>query len=201
MALYPPQTTPPAAPPPVAAARTAQERPDRAGSRASRTGVWIAIGAISMSFAALTSAMVVRQGAAPDWRHFHLPQILLVNTLVLLASSGTLEWSGRQRDLRGLYVTLSLGLLFVVGQVVAWRQLAAQGLFLRTAPSSAFFYVLTVLHALHVIGGLGGLAYVLQRLRRRIDERSRGALGAATLYWHFMDGLWLYLFVLLVTRV
>jgi cytochrome c oxidase subunit III len=205
VASYPPRAAPPPPPappappaPPEATARTTQGRP---ASQASRTGVWIAIGAISMSFAALTSAMVVRQGAAPDWRHFHLPQILYLNTLVLLASSGTLEWSWRRSDLRGLYVTLGLGLLFVAGQVVAWRQLAAQGLFLRTAPSSAFFYVLTALHGLHVIGGLGGLAYVLHRLRQRIDGRSRAALGAATLYWHFMGGLWLYLFVLLVTRV
>jgi cytochrome c oxidase subunit 3 len=158
-----------------------------------------------MSFAALTSAMVVRQGAAPDWRHFHLPQILYFNTLLLLASSGTLEWSRRHsvgpRGLAGLYLTLALGLLFVTGQVVAWRQLAAQGLFLSTAPSSAFFYVFTALHGLHVLGGLGGLVYVLHRLRRGTGAGPSGALGAATLYWHFMDGLWLYLLLILVTRV
>jgi cytochrome c oxidase subunit 3 len=155
-----------------------------------------------MSFAALTSAMVVRQGAAPDWRHFHLPEILYFNTLVLLASSATLEWSRRQNGgRRGLYLTLALGLVFVTGQVVAWRQLAAQGLFLSTAPSSAFFYVFTALHGLHVLGGLGGLVYVLHRLRRGTGAGPSGALGAATLYWHFMDGLWLYLLLILVTRV
>ncbi len=166
-----------------------------------------------MSFAALTSAMVVRQGAAPDWRHFQLPHLLYANTLVLLASSGTLEWSRRRiaaapygsvlsiEGLSGLYLTLVLGLLFVAGQVIAWRQLAAQGLFLATAPSSAFFYVFTALHGLHVLGGLAGLVYVLHRVRLTGGPGPRAAVGAAALYWHFMDGLWLYLLVILVTRV
>jgi cytochrome c oxidase subunit 3 len=181
-----------------------------------RTGIWIAIGTICMSFAALTSAMVVRQSGAPDWRHFQLPSLLYVNTVVLLASSGTLEWSRRRiaaipggpgslvpplQGLFGLYITLALGLLFVTGQVIAWRQLAAQGLFLATAPSSAFFYVFTALHGVHVVGGLGGLVYVLSRLRPTASPGRPAPLGAAALYWHFMDGLWLYLLVILATRV
>ena len=188
---------PPPAPPRAAAAPPiVEERPPRPAE----TGVWIAIGAISMTFAALTSAMVVRGSAAPDWRHFRLPPILYFNTVVLLASSAVLE-AGRRRIAAHLVrATLGLGLLFVVGQVVAWRQLAAQGLFLATSPSSAFFYVLTVLHALHVVGGLGGLTYVLRRLSTG-GPAPATALGAATLYWHFMDGLWLYLLVLLALRV
>ncbi|PYO73251.1 MAG: cytochrome oxidase subunit III [Gemmatimonadetes bacterium] len=206
--MVPPPTAPPVAPP-----RSTTEPP---APQPSRTGVLIGIGTISMSFAALTSAMVVRQGAAPDWLHFQLPRILYLNTLVLFVSSGTLEWSRRRiaagprgstssveglAGLSGLYLTLALGLLFVTGQVVAWRQLAAQGLFLSTAPSSAFFYVLTALHGLHVMGGLGGLVYVLHRLRGKSGPVPHAALGAATLYWHFMDGLWLYLLVILVTRL
>jgi len=163
--------------------------------------VWIAIAAISMTFAALTSAMVVRGSAAPDWRHFRLPPILYFNTVVLLASSAVLE-AGRRRIAAHLVrATLGLGLLFVAGQVVAWRQLAAQGLFLATSASSAFFYVLTALHGLHVLGGLGGLGYVLRRLGRLAGPAPVTALGAATLYWHFMDGLWLYLLGLLALRV
>jgi len=204
---------PPAAPPPTAAPRTASEP---SPLEAAQTGVWLAIGTICMSFAALTSAMVVRQGAAPDWRHFQLPHILYANTLVLLTSSGTLEWSRRRiaavpvgtaslvpglEGLSGVYLTLALGLLFVTGQVIAWRQLAAQGLFLATAPSSAFFYVFTALHGLHVVGGLAALLYVLRRLRRMAGPVPRVALRAAALYWHFMGALWLYLLVILATRV
>jgi cytochrome c oxidase subunit III len=179
----------------------------------SRTGVWIGIAAITMSFAAYTSALVVRQGATPDWRHFRLPSILYLNTLLLLASSGTLE-RGRRQMLRPsegttfwpdgnrwFVLTLGLGLLFIAGQVSAWRQLAAQGLFLATNPSSAFFYILTALHALHLLGGVAALAYLLGRLHAPADRPSAAALDAVSLYWHFMGALWLYLLLVLVLRL
>jgi cytochrome c oxidase subunit III len=172
--------------------------------------VWIGIAAITMSFAAYTSALIVRQGATPDWQHFKLPPILYLNTLLLLASSGTLE-RGRKLILKEalwrtasasqapawLLLTLVLGLLFIAGQVFAWRDLAAQGLFLATNPSSAFFYVFTGLHALHLLGGVTALGYVLVRLRVSPAWPPMGALDATALYWHFMDVLWLYLLVVL----
>jgi cytochrome c oxidase subunit 3 len=173
--------------------------------------VWIGIAAITMSFAAYTSALVVRQGAAPDWRHFRLPPILYFNTLLLLASSATLEL-GRRRISREaaprtaselvhwLLLTLGLGLLFIAGQVSAWRNLAAQGLFLSTNPSSAFFYVLTALHALHLLGGIIALGYVLGRLRSTAGPPIV-ALDAVALYWHFMGVLWLYLMLVLALRL
>src|SRR5436190_2250508 len=87
--------------------------------------------------------------------------------------------------------TLVLGLLFVLGQVLAWRQLGAQHLFLATGPRSAFLYVFTALHALHVLGGLGGLFYVQRRLAAAALVPT--TFKAAALYWHFMAILWLYL--------
>jgi len=174
----------------------------------SSTGIWVVLASITMSFAAFTSALIVRQGAAPDWRHLTLPRILYLNTLVLLASSVALEvarrrvgafMSGRRdqtaNPARWLYVTLFLGLLFVAGQYVAWMQLHARGLFLATNPNSAFFYVLTAIHALHVSGGLGGLARVIRRLHKSILRKS--TLDATSHYWHFMDALWVYLLLLL----
>ena len=179
----------------------------------SRTGVWVGISAITMSFAAYTSAMIVRGGSAPNWQHFRLPHILYLNTVILLISSVTLE-AGRRQLTRAaqrpersgdaqfdvpaggmswLYLTLALGLMFLAGQCLAWLDLAAQGLFLATNPSSSFFYVFTAMHGLHVIGGLGGLLYVLRRVSHGVDDASLGALGAAALYWHFMGILWLYL--------
>ena len=173
-----------------------------------KTGVWIGIAAITMSFTAYTSAMVVRQGSGGDWQHFQLPPILYLNTLLLLASSATLE-AGRRRAVVGapgqggawLILTLGLGLLFVAGQVLAWRELAAQGLFLATNPSSAFFYVFTALHALHLLGGVVALVYVLGRLRAPAAGSPLPALGAASLYWHFMAVLWLYLLLVLAVRL
>jgi cytochrome c oxidase subunit 3 len=176
------------------------------------TGIWVGLAAITMSFAALTSALVVRQGASTDWRHFTLPRVLYFNTLVLLASSSTLELSRRRAasfisgvgsgladPVRWLYATLSLGLLFVAGQYMAWLQLKSEGLYLATNPSSSFFYVLTAAHALHVVGGLGGLIYVIRRLSRSVLRQS--TLDAASYYWHFMDILWLYLLGLLWMRL
>jgi cytochrome c oxidase subunit III len=172
------------------------------------TAIWVGLFAITMSFAAFTSALIVRQGSSLDWRHIQLPPILYLNTLLLLASSVTLELGRRQvahymgglrsqikNPGRWLYVTLGLGLLFVAGQYLAWQQLRSQGLYLATNPSSSFFYVLTAAHALHILGGLGGLLHVIRKLRRVALRRS--TLDAASRYWHFMDVLWIYLLLLL----
>jgi len=172
------------------------------------TGIWVGITGISMMFAAFTSALVVRQGSAADWRHFTLPAVLYLNTLLLFASSFTLEVARRrirafmngarnqtESPVRWLHITLGLGLLFVAGQYLAWRQLSAQGLYLSTNPSSSFFYVLTATHALHVLGGLFGLIYVIRKLNAMVLRRT--TLDTASRYWHFMDVLWLYLLILL----
>jgi cytochrome c oxidase subunit III len=176
------------------------------------TGIWVVLASITMTFAAFTSALIVRQGSALDWRHLSLPGILYFNTLLLLASSFTLEVARRQvgrymsgrRDgiahpARWLYITLFLGLLFVAGQYVAWMQLRAEGLFLATNPNSSFFYVLTAAHALHVLGGLGGLTRVIRRFNRSILRKS--TLDATSHYWHFMDALWVYLLLLLWVKL
>jgi cytochrome c oxidase subunit 3 len=178
----------------------------------SSTAIWVVLFAISMMFAAFTSALVVRKGSSLDWRTFQLPWILFFNTFILFASSITLEVSRRRiaafmgnvrervgSPARWLYVTLSLGMLFVVGQYIAWSQLRAEGLYLATNPSSSFFYVLTVTHALHVLGGLGGLVYVMRKLGKSTLRRS--TLDAAARYWHFMDLLWLYLLLLLWVKL
>ena len=182
-----------------------------------QTGVWVGIAAITMSFAAYSSALIVRQGASPDWQHFTLPRILFFNTLVVLASSVTL-YVARPRsratvDRAGavvgvdaphsawLYFTISLGLLFLAGQILAWRNLVDQGITLASGPSSSFFYLLTAMHGLHLLGGLVGLLYVAYRVQRSSAERAVRAFKAASLYWHFMTVLWLYLFAMLATRI
>ncbi len=178
----------------------------------SKTGIWVALAAITMSFAALTSALIVRQGAAPDWYHLTLPNILFGNTLVLLASSVTLEFARRRvavfmggpradalSPARWLYVTAVLGVVFVAGQYVAWLQLRSQGLYLATDPNSSFFYLLTAIHGLHVLGGLTGLTYVIRKLNRVVLRRS--TLDSFSYYWHFMGILWVYLLLLLWMRL
>jgi cytochrome c oxidase subunit 3 len=184
--------------------RTSQMEPE-----AARTGIWVGLAAITMTFAAFTSAMLVRQGSANDWRHFSLPAILYLNTLILIASSVSLHLSRRRfatalepspgAALPLLYTTLALGLLFVSGQYVAWLQLRSQGLYLATAPSSSFFYVFTVLHALHVLAGMGALALLISRARTNLLRFS--TFSAVTQYWHFMGILWIYLLLLLRQRI
>jgi cytochrome c oxidase subunit III len=178
----------------------------------SSTGIWVVLFAITMSFAAFTSALIVRKGASLDWRHFTLPSILYFNTFLLLTSSVTLEVARRrvavfmggtktqaESPARWLYITLFLGLLFVAGQYVAWLQLSARGVFLATNPSSSFFYVLTAAHALHVLGGLAGISRVINKLGKSVLRRS--TLDATVRYWHFMDILWLYLLLLLWVKL
>jgi cytochrome c oxidase subunit 3 len=174
----------------------------------SSSAIWVAMFAISMMFAAFTSALIVRKGSSMDWQSFALPSILYFNTFLLLVSSATLEIarrrvdvfmkgtrSGAERPTLWLYITLALGLLFVAGQYIAWTQLRAEGMYLATNPSSSFFYVLTATHALHVLGGLGGLLYVIYKLNKLTLRRN--AIVSTARYWHFMGALWIYLMLLL----
>lgn len=172
------------------------------------TGIWVVVYAICMTFAALTSALIVRKGSSLDWQSFTLPSILYLNTALILCSSITLEIARRrvarfmggiaipgESPARWLYITLVFGLLFVTGQYVAWVRLRAEGLYLATNPSSSFFYLLTAAHVLHVLGGLIGLLYVIGKLRK--SQLRRSTLDAASRYWHFVDILWVYLLLLL----
>ena len=175
-----------------------------------RIGMWVAIAAILMMCAALTSAYVFRAGTR-DWRPISIPPLMWASTAVILLSSGTFELarkSLKREDAgnyrRWLWASLALGALFLTLQLLAWRQLVAQGVYLATNPHSSFFYVLTGLHGLHLAGGVAGLAYLIARARRGRSGAGRQAkaVGAARadavgIYWHFMDGLWLYLFGLL----
>jgi len=175
-----------------------------------RTGIWVALSAIAMSFAALTSALYVREGAATDWHHIVLPRILWFNTLALISSSVTLElarhrvaaFMRRQESDRWaatlwLNATLVLGLMFVAGQYLAWLQLRSQGLYLPTNPNSSFFYLFTGVHAIHVLGGLGGLTRVIVKFLSSRWRLRRSTLDATSYYWHFMGLLWIYLLFIL----
>jgi cytochrome c oxidase subunit 3 len=135
---------------------------------------------------------------------FSFPRILWVNTLILVASSFTIQAARRylHEDQRAAFkrwwaLTTGLGILFLGGQLIAWRQLARQGVFLVTNPSSSFFYVLTAAHGLHLVGGILALLYVSQRNWQRSRMSLGTAADVASIYWHFMDGLWVFLLALL----
>lgn len=170
------------------------------------TGMIIALGGILMFFAALVSALVVRKGlSAVAWQTLEVPRILWLNTLILLASSATLFRARRDflaQDEAGFRhwwgVTTILGLFFVAGQILAWRQLVAAGVYLATNASSSFFYIFTAAHGLHL---LGGIAAMLAVAFRRGSHLTRGtATEVVSIYWHFLDALWLCLFVFLLAQ-
>ena len=199
---------------------------NRGGSRkplplaAYRLGMTFALASIAMFFIGMTSSYVVRHGLDPDWLAIEMPPVLLFNTLILLASSMTLEtarralnnpkgsgWSGYRKWLR---LTLLLGVDFLYGQLMAWRQLMAYGINLSSSAHSSFFYLLTGLHALHLVGGILALSYLVWKARRaqvfalagglhgsEAATDSSRAFDVIALYWHSMDALWVYLFVLL----
>jgi cytochrome c oxidase subunit 3 len=94
-----------------------------------------------------------------------------------------------------------LGLLFVGSQLTAWRELAWRGVYLATNPSSSFFYLLTAAHGVHLLGGIIALLYLVVRAGRiSLRPRQATALDVTAIYWHFMDGLWLYILLLLIAR-
>jgi cytochrome c oxidase subunit III len=172
--------------------------------RASFTGLFVLLAASVMVFAAFTSAFVVRRGLADDWTSMEKPPILWVNTVVLLASSVFLDLSrralkNRDRSKFNLWwsVATGLGILFLLGQAWAWRELKDAGIFIATNPASSFFYVLTASHAFHLLGGVAALVYVdVQALRLRLGPAKRTAIDVSAIFWHFLDGLWVYLMVL-----
>lgn len=169
-------------------------------------GVWMFLATVVMLFAAFTSAYIVRRSAS-DWTPLELPGILWVNTVALLASSGALERArvaGRRGRVssarRGLATAAALGLAFLAGQLAAWQELAARGVYVPTSPHSSFFYILTATHGVHVVAGLGLLVYMVTRTWNvaRIDRGPTARLmTASATFWHFLAGLWVYVLVLL----
>jgi cytochrome c oxidase subunit 3 len=171
-----------------------------------QTAVWVFLIPVAMFFVGLTSSMIVRSGASGDWVAVKIPSVAVFSTLVLLASSFTCEMARRgsrrqeSRWLRlWLWATCGLGLIFLAGQLMTWKALAASGIFVATNPGSAFFYLMTASHGAHLVGALAALFYLAVReLRQELTSKRRSALRAASVFWHFMDGLWLYLLTLLV---
>lgn len=174
-----------------------------------RIGMWVALAAILMMFTSLTSAYIVRAASGTDWRPIAMPRILLLSTALIVISSAAIEAARRKLKAgfesayrKWLWLTTTLGVGFLVSQLLAWRQLVRQGVYVASNPHSSFFYLLTATHGVHLLGGLLALAYLLVRTRKpseddEIREKRQASAGAVTLYWHFMDALWIYLFLLL----
>jgi cytochrome c oxidase subunit III len=168
-------------------------------------GVWILLTAVIMLFAGLSSAYIVLRGV-PAWQRIELPWLLWPNTAILLLSSVAIDISRRavrRNDLQSMKRWLAaggiLGLVFLVGQLAAWRQLVDAGVYLPSTLQSGFFYILTGLHGLHLLGGVVALGLVLWKaVKDRLSVFNYEPLKLCALYWHVMDALWIYLFLLLL---
>jgi len=198
--------------------------------RRARVGMICVIATVCMIFVSFTSAYVFRRGLPSydnpskdyvrDWIEVQLPWMLLaINTVLLLASSVTMEMArrsvtrhvalapvgsipgisvGKERTFPWLGVTVVLGVGFLVGQWLAWQELRNRGFYVSSNPSSSFVYVLTAAHAVHLIGGIIALVWAASTsLLQRPVEARRIVIDVAGWYWHFMAGLWIYVFALL----
>jgi cytochrome c oxidase subunit 3 len=174
-------------------------------ARAYFTGMSLGLAGIFMFFSALVSSYIVRKADA-GWQAVPISPLLWANTVILLASSVTLERARgflQRMDGRSFArwwgVTTALGLLFLGGQVIAWRQLVARGVYVSSNPASSFFYLLTGAHGLHLLGGVVALLYIAARNWSDATARTTQATAAevAAVYWHFMDGLWVFLLLIL----
>ena len=181
--------------------------PDGRGAdrRASFIGLFVLLASTTMVFGALTAAFWMRRGISEDWSSMHKPPILWLNTVLLLASSVVLDRSrhalrsGNRASFNVWWTfATALGILFLLGQAFAWRQLRDAGVYIASNPCSSFFYVLTAVHALHLLGGVTALVYVdVQAWRLRLGPAKRTAIDVSAIFWHFLDGVWLYLMLLI----
>ncbi len=173
-----------------------------------RIAMWVLLAAIVMIFVALGSAYIFLSGGA-QWQPVRMPKAFILSTGLILISSATIEAARReihhensQRYARWLLATLLLGAAFVCSQLVGWKQLVGEGVYLSGNPHSSFFYLFTGAHGIHLLGGMVALSYLALRARKLVfgvsSEKRVAATDAVSLYWHFMDGLWVALFLLLL---
>jgi cytochrome c oxidase subunit III len=219
--------------PPVSTAGDDRFRPGspdyRTRLRRARLGLFVALTPVLMLFVSFTSAYLVRQGLPTldprtnqlvrDWISIPLPNLLLLNTCVLLLSTVSMEFARRQieqqaasssvaplagkipnreKAMSWLTLTVLLGICFLTGQWLAWRELAERGFYVATSPSSSFIYLLTGAHAIHLMGGV--LALVVSgaaALFGRPAGTRRILIDITAWYWHFMALLWVYILCLL----
>jgi cytochrome c oxidase subunit 3 len=171
-------------------------------------GMWLFLGSVVMLFASLTSAYIVRR-ADGNWTSFDLPMLFYTTTVVILLSSVTMQWAyfaAKKNDVKVvrtmMILTGIMGILFVTGQFVGLLQLENSGIHWTGNPSGSFVMVLAGLHGVHLVSAVIFVLIVLvSAVKFKIHSGNLATIEMCATYWHFLGGLWLYLFVfLLLTR-
>ena len=163
-----------------------------------------------MTFGALIAVFVIRSQSQQFWGHIQIPLVLWFTTAALIASSVTLEVGRRRLNSNDQYAffrltawTTGLGTAFLFGQIAAWLEILHKHEALSRNPHSWFIFLFSGLHGLHIVLGLLGLAYLLKRTRRpasgpKFQMQTRAAATGVSVFWHYLDALWLVLFGLLL---
>jgi cytochrome c oxidase subunit III len=171
----------------------------------------IVLATVTMTFGAMITVFIGRSEAPLFWAHIRIPKILWATTAILLASSIVFEAARRRlvaNDQRGFFrltaYATGLGVLFLAGQITAWFQILRSGIVLAKNPHSWFIFLFTGLHGLHIVVGLAALAYLLVRTRvpaggPKYQMTTRVIANGVSVFWHYLDFLWIVLFVLLLT--
>jgi cytochrome c oxidase subunit III len=189
--------------------RIVEEAKAQAGMNPKKFALWLFMVSVVMIFGALTSAYIVRQ-AEGNWLDFEMPAMFWVTSALIFTSSLTMHWAylsakrGKSETAKvAMSITVLLGFGFLVGQWFGWNELVANGIYLvgreSSGVSGSFMYVISGLHGVHVISGVLFLLVVLVNIfRLNIHSKNLTQIEMCTTYWHFLDGLWLYLFVFLL---
>ncbi len=164
--------------------------------------LWVGLGSIIMMFAGLTSAFIVK-GSLPNWSTVEMPKVFFYSTFVILLSSVTIQLalkSFKERSMKQyrylITVTAGLGVVFLGLQLAGFFQLWNSGVNLKGAGAGQFLYIIFGLHALHVIGGVVALLVMfIKAFSSRVRNYNPVSIELASTYWHFVDVLWIYLFV------
>jgi cytochrome c oxidase subunit 3 len=172
-----------------------------------KTALWIFLGVATSLFALFASAYATRLGLA-DWSPLPRPRLLMFNTALLAGASLAMEWTvhaARRADAigvrRGLRASGLLTVGFLAGQLYVWKQLHAAGFMVSSDAATAFFYLLTAAHGLHVLGGLVAWARASARAWRGADAaRTQLSVELCATYWHYLLGVWVVLYALLVSN-
>lgn len=168
----------------------------------SKFTMWVALASITMMFAGLTSAYIVKR-SQPSWTTFEMPVIFWYSTAVMILSSICIHLSlkafkerNRPKYRRLLTLTAVLGVLFVVLQFFGFKQLWSTGIQFSGAGGGQFLYIIAGLHGVHVLGGVIALIVLFfKAYSTKIRNYNPVPVEVMSTYWHFVDGLWLYLMV------
>ncbi len=176
--------------------------------------LWLGITSSVLIFTVLIAIYMLRK-SAPNWVNVPLPSLFLISTAAIVISSFTLHFANKSFRIDQftkyrvlMACTLGLGVLFIILQLFGWQQLISGGVSMSNNPSAGFIYVLSGLHILHILGGVGALGWaVVESLKNytyvdafvySVNPPNQLKIKLITLYWHFVDVLWLILFVFLV---